>query len=206
MKVLVPVKRVIDFNVRIRVVAKDTATVTREIDGRLEALEVTLPAVITTDLRLNEPRYVSLPTTMKAKKKLLDRLRPETLDVDISPRLQVGRRCRSRGQTQKRDKGRLTMSNLGHDNTSLRPTTLCTVSAAVKLGGDIHVLLAGERCSAAAVRAANIEGVSEVQIARHLNYADAGAENLAFLVFPGRVLLDACGCWGRDNGMVERGN
>jgi electron transfer flavoprotein beta subunit len=73
------------------VLAKDTATVTREIDGGLETLEVTLPAVITTDLRLNEPRYVALPNIMKARKKPLDRLRPETLDVDISPRLRVQR-------------------------------------------------------------------------------------------------------------------
>lgn len=71
------------------ILAKDKATVTREIDGGLETVEITLPAVITTDLRLNEPRYVALPNIMKAKKKPLDRLRPEALDVDISPRLRV---------------------------------------------------------------------------------------------------------------------
>lgn len=64
-------------------------TVTREIDGGLETLELRLPAVVTTDLRLNEPRYASLPNIMKAKKKPLDTVRPEDLGVDIAPRLAV---------------------------------------------------------------------------------------------------------------------
>ena len=63
------------------------ALVTREIDGGLETLQVSLPAVITTDLRLNEPRYATLPNIMKAKKKPLDTVTPETLGVDPSPRL-----------------------------------------------------------------------------------------------------------------------
>jgi electron transfer flavoprotein beta subunit len=63
------------------------ASVTREIDGGLETLKLTLPAVITVDLRLNEPRYASLPNIMKAKKKPLDILTPGDLGVDISPRL-----------------------------------------------------------------------------------------------------------------------
>ena len=61
--------------------------VTREIDGGLEALSLKLPAVITTDLRLNEPRYVTLPNIMKAKKKLLDTVTREDLGVDVAPRL-----------------------------------------------------------------------------------------------------------------------
>jgi electron transfer flavoprotein beta subunit len=65
------------------------ATVTREIDGGLETIEIKLPAVITTDLRLNEPRYASLPNIMKAKKKPLDVMKPEDLGVDYSPRLTV---------------------------------------------------------------------------------------------------------------------
>ena len=69
------------------------ATVTREIDGGQETLEVLLPAVITVDLRLNEPRYATLPNIMKAKKKPLDRLTPETLGVDISPRLKTLNVC-----------------------------------------------------------------------------------------------------------------
>jgi electron transfer flavoprotein beta subunit len=65
------------------------ASVTREIDGGLETLSITLPAVVTTDLRLNEPRYVNLPNIMKAKKKQLDIFKPEDLGVDITPRLKT---------------------------------------------------------------------------------------------------------------------
>ncbi|MPM66704.1 Electron transfer flavoprotein subunit beta [bioreactor metagenome] len=70
-------------------VAGDKAKVTREVDGGLETLEVTLPAVVTTDLRLNEPRYVTLPNIMKAKKKQLDTVKPEDLGVDVTPRLKT---------------------------------------------------------------------------------------------------------------------
>ncbi len=68
-------------------IADGTATVTREIDGGLETVALTMPAVVTTDLRLNEPRYASLPNIMKAKKKAIDRLSPEELGVDVAPRL-----------------------------------------------------------------------------------------------------------------------
>ncbi|MGE5266465.1 MAG: electron transfer flavoprotein subunit beta/FixA family protein [Deltaproteobacteria bacterium] len=67
----------------------DSVSVTREVDGGLETLKLRLPAVVTTDLRLNEPRYPSLPNIMKAKKKPLDTKKPEDFGVDISPRLQV---------------------------------------------------------------------------------------------------------------------
>ena len=63
------------------------AEVTREVDGGLESDAVKLPAVVTTDLRLNEPRYVTLPNIMKAKKKVLEVLRPDALGVDVTPRL-----------------------------------------------------------------------------------------------------------------------
>jgi len=69
------------------VIADGTATVTREIDGGLETLAIRLPAVVTTDLRLNEPRYATLPNIMKAKKKPMDVLKPAELGVDIAPRL-----------------------------------------------------------------------------------------------------------------------
>ena len=62
-------------------------TVTREIDGGLETLSLSLPAVVTADLRLNEPRYASLPNIMKAKKKPLETLSPDSLGVDLAPRL-----------------------------------------------------------------------------------------------------------------------
>ena len=68
-------------------VADGKAVVTREVDGGLETLSMTLPALITTDLRLNEPRYATLPNIMKAKKKPLETLTPETLGVDVTPRL-----------------------------------------------------------------------------------------------------------------------
>ena len=70
-------------------IADGKAQVTREVDGGLETVSISLPAVITTDLRLNEPRYVTLPNIMKAKKKQLDVLKPEDLGVDIAPRLKT---------------------------------------------------------------------------------------------------------------------
>jgi electron transfer flavoprotein beta subunit len=71
------------------VIADGKATVTREVDGGLETIALTLPAVITTDLRLNEPRYVTLPNIMKAKKKTIDIVKPEDLGIDIAPRLKI---------------------------------------------------------------------------------------------------------------------
>jgi electron transfer flavoprotein beta subunit len=67
----------------------DKARVTREVDGGLETVEVKMPAIITTDLRLNEPRYATLPNIMKAKKKQLDTFKPDELGVDITPRLKT---------------------------------------------------------------------------------------------------------------------
>jgi len=63
--------------------------VTREIDGGLETLQLTLPAVVTTDLRLNEPRFITLPSIMKAKKKPMEIIKADTLDIDIAPRLKT---------------------------------------------------------------------------------------------------------------------
>jgi len=73
-----------------KIEAKDGGLeVTREIDGGLETVALTLPAVVTTDLRLNEPRYVTLPNIMKAKKKPLEIVKPEDLGVDVTPRLKT---------------------------------------------------------------------------------------------------------------------
>ena len=69
------------------VLGEGKATVTREVDGGLETIEVSLPAVISTDLRLNEPRYATLPNIMKAKKKPLEVVKPADLGVDVAPRL-----------------------------------------------------------------------------------------------------------------------
>jgi electron transfer flavoprotein beta subunit len=69
--------------------SEGVARVTREVDGGLETLELKLPAIVTTDLRLNEPRYVTLPNIMKAKKKQLDTVTPQDLGVDVTPRLKT---------------------------------------------------------------------------------------------------------------------
>lgn len=69
--------------------ADGKVTVTREVDGGLETVALQLPAIVTTDLRLNEPRYVTLPNIMKAKKKPLDTVTPEALGVDVTPRLKT---------------------------------------------------------------------------------------------------------------------
>ena len=63
----------------------------REVDGGMETLKLTLPAIVTTDLRLNEPRYVTLPNIMKAKKKVIDTVTPADLGVDVTPRLKTVR-------------------------------------------------------------------------------------------------------------------
>ena len=70
-------------------IAGDAAKVTREVDGGLETLEVKMPAVVTTDLRLNEPRYVTLPNIMKARKKQMDVVKPADLGVDVTPRIKT---------------------------------------------------------------------------------------------------------------------
>jgi len=67
----------------------DAVTVSREVDGGSETLKLTLPAIVTTDLRLNEPRYVTLPNIMKAKKKPLEVIKPEALGVDVAPRIKT---------------------------------------------------------------------------------------------------------------------
>jgi electron transfer flavoprotein beta subunit len=67
----------------------DSVTVAREVDGGSETLKLSLPAIVTTDLRLNEPRYVTLPNIMKAKKKPLETLKPDALGVDVAPRIKT---------------------------------------------------------------------------------------------------------------------
>ena len=71
------------------VIADGRAQVTREVDGGLETLKINMPAVVTTDLRLNEPRYVTLPNIMKAKKKPMENYKPADLGVDVAPRLKT---------------------------------------------------------------------------------------------------------------------
>lgn len=76
----------------------ESALIVREIDGGLETVEIGLPAVITTDLRLNQPRYVTLPNIMKAKKKPIETTSPETLGVDVAPRLVSVEVCEPRAR------------------------------------------------------------------------------------------------------------
>lgn len=79
-------------------VGEGAIDVTREVDGGLQTVGLKLPAIVTTDLRLNEPRYASLPNIMKAKKKPLDETSPETLGVDVAPRLKVLRTAEPGGR------------------------------------------------------------------------------------------------------------
>ncbi|MDC1216460.1 electron transfer flavoprotein subunit beta/FixA family protein, partial [Octadecabacter sp.] len=67
----------------------DSATITREVDGGLQTIKIKMPAIVTVDLRLNEPRYASLPNIMKAKKKPMDEKTPADYGVDVTPRLAV---------------------------------------------------------------------------------------------------------------------
>ena len=128
------------------------AEVTREVDGGLETVSIKLPAVITTDLRLNEPRYASLPNIMRAKKKPIATTTPEALgvDVDAAPRRAQGRGAgkapgrpqsrlgrRARRQAEDRGAGDLMAALVvaEHDNRALKPATLNAVAAANEIAG-----------------------------------------------------------------------
>ena len=121
-------------------IADGRATVKREVDGGLETIEATLPAVITTDLRLNEPRYATLPNIMKAKKKPMETTNPEALGVDVDAaagdaesrraaqaqgRRQGRRRQRAGRQAAQRGQSHSDRSAL-HDDTASSPNTITT--------------------------------------------------------------------------------
>ena len=182
------------------VIAGDKANVTREVDGGLETLEISLPAIVTTDLRLNEPRYATLPNIMKAKKKPLDTLTPDATGRrcraapedpegrrtgEAPGRRQGGRRRRPGRQTQERSKGDLIMAILVICRTRQRLPQVRHAERrhrAAKIGGEIHVLVAGAGCGAAAEAAAKVAGVAKVPVADAAPYADQTAENIAALV------------------------
>ena len=174
----------------------DKVSVTREVDGGLETLQLSLPAVITTDLRLNEPRYVTLPNIMKAKKKQLDTVKPEDLGVDVAPRLKTLKVTEpaKRGagikvadvaalvEKLKNEAKVIEMSVLviaEHNYASIKGATLNTVTAAVACGGDVHVLVAGHNAGAAAAAAAQIAGVAKVIHADAPGLEHGLAENVA---------------------------
>ncbi len=128
------------------------AEVTREVDGGLETIAIKLPAVVTTDLRLNEPRYASLPNIMRAKKKPIATTTPEALGVDVTPRLivlkveepakrqgghKVGLGRGAGRQAQDRGAGDLMAALVvaEHDNRVLKPATLNALAAAKEIAG-----------------------------------------------------------------------
>src|SRR5690606_18667751 len=166
------------------VIGDGKAKVTREVDGGLQTVEVKLPAIVTTDLRLNEPRYASLPNIMKAKKKPLDKKSSADFGVDTTPRLMVlkteepgGRKA---GITVKSlDELGLSLTTDGvlctirkriyqiailllaeHDGASLNDQTAKALTAAKEIAkggsGDIHVLVAGSGVLCAADAAAKL--------------------------------------------------
>ena len=178
-------------------VAGDDVKVTREVDGGLETVSLKLPAVVTTDLRLNEPRYASLPNIMKAKSKPLAMKAPADYGVDTAPRLKVTRvvepPVRQAGvKVGSVDELVAKLKALGvrlmktlvlveHNNQHLKDATLATVTAAAKLG-DVHLLVAGKGCRAVAEAAAKIAGVVKVHLADDAEYEHQLAENVAPLV------------------------
>jgi hypothetical protein len=153
--------------------------VKREVDGGLETVKLALPAIVTTDLRLNEPRYASLPNIMKAKSKpLAPRPRLTTASMCAAPqdaqghrtagaqrRHQGGRRGRARRQAQGNGSRLHEDARLGRTRQRLvKDATLAAVTAASQLG-EVHLLVAGSGCAAVAHAAAKIAGVGKVHLA-----------------------------------------
>jgi len=156
-------------------VADGALNITREVDGGLEKLALKLPAIITTDLRLNEPRYASLPNIMKARKKPIETVKPADLGVDPAPRLTV---------LKVKEPPNLTMAVLvlaDHQDGALTQPTRSAVAAAAKLG-DVHVLVAGGATGPAAAAAAKLPSVVKVLTAEADIYAHGLAEPMAALL------------------------
>ena len=175
------------------------ATVTREVDGGLQTISVKLPAIVTVDLRLNEPRYASLPNIMKAKKKPLEEKTAADYGVDVTPRLKVVKTAepatRKAGvkvgsvdeliaEAQDRGGGDLmaVLILAKHDNAHLNDATAKAVTAAKKMGGDIHVLVAGQDAQAVAEAAARLDGVAKVIHVEGEAYGHRLAEPLTALL------------------------
>ena len=171
---------------------------TREVDGGLETIKIKLPAVITTDLRLNEPRYPSLPNIMKAKKKPLEVKKPADYGVDIAQRLKVvttveppGRKagikvanaaelvCQAQGGW---DPFMTILLIADHDNKTLAPAVAKAMSAAKALGQDVHVLVAGAGCKPVAEAAAKLDGAAKVLLADAPHLEHQLAEEVSALI------------------------
>ncbi len=155
----------------------DAVMVTREVDGGLQTVKLKMPAIVTTDLRLNEPRYASLPNIMKAKKKPIDekirrrlRRRHQAAAGSGQDHRAAGAQGRRQGQDRRRA-GRQaqrggsdlmpTLLLAEHDNASLKDATNKALTAAKALGADVHILVAGHNCKAVAEAAAKLDGVSQ---------------------------------------------
>ena len=177
----------------------DTVTVTREVDGGLQTVKLKMPAIVTTDLRLNEPRYASLPNIMKAKKKPIEEKTAADYGVDIKPRLEVvktaeppvrkaGVKVKSVGELVdklKNEAGANPMPTLllaEHDNVTLKDATNKALTAAKALGAEVHILVAGQNCKAVAEAAAKLDGVAKVLLADAPSYAHMLAEPTAALI------------------------
>ena len=198
------------------VIDGDSIQVTREVDGGLQTVKLKGPAIVTTDLRLNEPRYASLPNIMKAKKKPIDEKTPDAYGVDAKPRLEVvktveprepqvrrqGRLARRAGrQAQGRGGARMTTLLLAeHDNKSLKDSTSKALTAAKALGGDVHILVAGKDAKAVADAAAKLDGVKKVLLADAPAYEHALAEPLAALIVSLAGSYDAFAAPATNNG------
>ena len=176
----------------------DSIQVTREVDGGLQTVKLKGPAIVTTDLRLNEPRYACLPNIMKAKKKPIDEKTPEAYGVDVKPRLEVvktvgaaepqvrrqGRLARRAGR-QAQGRGGAGMTTLlvaEHDNKTLKDSTNKALTAAKALGGDVHVLVAGKGCQGGGGRRRQARRREEGAARRRPAYEHALAEPLAALI------------------------
>ncbi len=176
----------------------DSVTVTREVDGGLQTVKLKAPVIVTTDLRLNEPRYASLPNIMKAKKKPIEEKTPDAYGVDIKPRLQVVKTSEPPGRksgvkvasvaelvAKLKDEAGILMTTLlvaEHDNKTLKDATNKALTAAKALGGDVHVLVAGKDCKAVADAAAKLDGVKKVLLADAAPYEHQLAEPIAALI------------------------
>jgi electron transfer flavoprotein beta subunit len=183
------------------VIGEGKATVTREIDGGLETLEITLPAIVTTDLRLNEPRYATLPNIMKAKKKPLEVVKPADLGVDVAPRLvtvtvteppkrSAGIKVADIAQLVDKLKNEAKVicddgsrHRRARQRVSLKGATLNAVTAASRR--SVATFRPGGAGSAAARRRRRppkVAGVSQGLVADSAAFGDQTAENLAALI------------------------
>ena len=182
------------------VIGDGSVEVTREVDGGMQTVSLKLPAIVTTDLRLNEPRYASLPNIMKAKKKPIEEKTPADYGVDVSPRLKVLKTVEPPGRksgvkvksvaelvakASRRSGGDLTMATLLLAEVAggkLNDATARALTAALELKAPVDVLVAGANVGGAAEAAAKLQGVAKVLVADDPRYEHGLAEPLAALI------------------------